>query len=88
MVVDAMYAGALLLRAQGQTIRVFTNDRTALTTPRTSVRKSGQAIVGKIPNHMRCLKESSNRMIFTWSLVNRTFEITLVQPKACLLRPY
>jgi hypothetical protein len=50
MVVDAVYAGTLSLRAHGRIIHVFTNDRTVLATLRSPVRKSVQALVGRFWN--------------------------------------
>ena len=64
MVVDAVYAGALLPRAHGQTILVLTNNRTILITLRTLGRGSGQTIVGKILEHVRYLEGFSNHVIF------------------------
>jgi hypothetical protein len=75
MVVDAVYAGALLPRAHGQTIHLFTNNRTVLTTLRAPGRKSGQASVNKILKHVRYLEGFSNRVIFAWAPVNPIFEL-------------
>jgi hypothetical protein len=75
MVVDAVYAGALLPRARGQIIRVFTNNRTVLATLRSPGRKSGQALVGKILKHVRYLEGFSNRVTFAWAPVNPIFEL-------------
>jgi hypothetical protein len=75
MVVDAVYAGALLPRAHGQTIHVFTNNRTVLVTLRALGRKSRQASVSKILKHVRYLEGFSNRVIFAWVPVNPIFEL-------------
>jgi hypothetical protein len=75
MVVDAVYAGALSPRAHGQLIHVFTNNRIVLTTLRSPVRKSGQALVGKILKHVRYLEGFSNRVTFAWAPVNPIFEL-------------
>ena len=75
MVVNAVYAGALLPRARGQIIRVFTNNRTVLATLRSPGRKSGQALVGKILKHVRYLEGFSNRVTFAWAPVNPIFEL-------------
>jgi hypothetical protein len=64
MVVNAVYAGALSLRAHRQSIYVFTNNRTILVTLRAPSRKSGQASVSKILRHVRYLEGFSNRVIF------------------------
>jgi hypothetical protein len=68
MVDDAVYAGALLPRAHGQTIDVFTNNRTV-------GRGSGQTIVGKILKLVRYLEGFSNRVIFAWAPVNPIFAL-------------
>jgi hypothetical protein len=75
MVVNAVYARALLPRAHSQTIHVFTNNRTVLIALRAPSRKSGQASVGKILKHVRCLEGFSNRVIFVWAPVNPIFEL-------------
>jgi hypothetical protein len=75
MVVDAVYAGALSPRAHGQTVYVFTNNRTVLITLRTLGRGSGQTIVSKILKHVRYLEGFSNRVIFAWAPVNPIFEL-------------
>jgi hypothetical protein len=75
MVVDAVYAGALLPRAHSQTIHVFTNNRTVQVTLRALGRKSGQASVSKILKHVRYLEGFSNRVIFAWAPVNPIFEL-------------
>jgi hypothetical protein len=62
--VNAVYAGALLTRAHGQMIRVFTNNRTVLITLWPLGRRSGQTIVGKILKHVRYLEGFSKRVIF------------------------
>jgi hypothetical protein len=61
MVVNAVYAGALLPRAHGQIIHVFTNNRTVLATLRSP---GEQALVGKILKHVRYLEGFSNRVTF------------------------
>jgi hypothetical protein len=73
MVVDAVYAGALSPRAHGQTIHVFTNNRTVLITLRALGRKAGQASVSKILKHVRYLEGFSNRVTFAWAPVNPIF---------------
>ena len=75
MVVNAVYAGALSPRTHGQTIHVFTNNRTVLETLRSPGRKSGQASVSKILRHVRYLEGFSNRVIFAWAPVNPIFEL-------------
>ena len=75
MIVDAVYAGALLPQAHGQTIHVFTNNRAVLNTLRTPVIKSGQAIVGRILKHVRYLEGFSNHVVFAWAPVNPIFEL-------------
>jgi hypothetical protein len=75
MVVNAVYAGALLPRAYSQIIHVFTNNRTVLATLRSPGRKAGQALVGKILKHVRYLEGFSNRVTLAWALVNPIFEL-------------
>jgi hypothetical protein len=72
MVVNAVYAGALLPRAHGQIIHVFTNNRTVLATLRSP---GGQALVGKILKHVRYLEGFSNRVTFAWAPVKTTFRV-------------
>lgn len=65
MVVSAIYARAMSLRASRRTIHMFTNNRTVLTIIQTLGRGSRQAIIGKILKHVRYLVGFVNRMIFT-----------------------
>lgn len=75
MVVNAVYAGALSPRAHGRTIHLFTNNRTALATLKTPVRRSRQATVSKILRHVRYLTGFRNRVVFAWTPVNSVFEL-------------
>jgi hypothetical protein len=75
MVVDAVYAGALLPRAHGQTIHVLTNSRTILVALGATGRESGQASVSKILKHVSYLEGFSTRVICAWAPVDPIFEL-------------
>jgi hypothetical protein len=75
MVVDATYAGAPSPRAHRQTIHVFTNNRTVLSTLRAPGRMSEQASVSKILKHVRYLEGFSNRVIFASAPMDPIFEL-------------
>jgi hypothetical protein len=65
MVVSAVYSGSLSARVQGQVVHVFTNNRTVLATLRAATRRSGQWMISRIVKHVKRLKESHNRVVFT-----------------------
>jgi hypothetical protein len=75
MVVKAIYAGALSPRARGNTVHVFTNNRTVLITLRTLGRRSRQAMIGKILKHVKYLEGFSNRVVLAWAPVDPVFEL-------------
>lgn len=73
--VDAAYVGALSARVHGQTIHVFTNNRTVLATLRTPARRSRQWIISGILTHARYLKGFAIRIVFAWAPVSLIFEL-------------
>jgi hypothetical protein len=74
-IAHAVYMGELSPSLQGQTIHMFTNNRSALATLRAPTRRSGQAIVSKILKHAKSLKASGNSLIFAWAPVNPIFRL-------------
>ncbi|KAM0724078.1 hypothetical protein Q7P37_000258 [Cladosporium fusiforme] len=75
LVVSAVYDNTLSARVRGQVTHVFTNNRTVLVTLRNGTRRSGQWIISGILKHVRRLKESHNRVVFTWAPVSPIFEL-------------
>lgn len=75
MVVEAVYAGELSPRAHDRIVHLFTNNRAALATLRTPVRRSRQAIVSNILRHVRYLTGFRNRVVFAWTPVSSIFEL-------------
>ena len=75
LVVSAVYDNTLSARVQGQVTHVFTNNHTVLVTLRNGTRRSGQWIISGILKHVRRLKESQNRVVFTWAPVSPIFEL-------------
>jgi hypothetical protein len=63
-VVGAVYAGTLSARVYGQTIRVFTNNRTILITLRAPAKRTRQWIIGGILKHVKFLKGFAFRVVF------------------------
>jgi hypothetical protein len=65
----------LSARVHGQTIRVFTNNRTVLITLRAPAKRTRQWIIGGILKHVKFLKGSAFRVVFAWAPVSSIFEL-------------
>jgi hypothetical protein len=74
-VVGAVYAGTLSARVHGQTIRVFTNNRTVLITLRAAAKRTRRWIIGGILKHVKFLKGFAFRVVFAWAPVSSIFEL-------------
>jgi len=63
------------LLVHGQTVRVFTNNRTVLITLRAFPKRTRQWIIGGILKHIGFLKGFAIRVVFTWAPVSSIFEL-------------
>jgi hypothetical protein len=63
-VVGAVYAETLSARVHGQTIRMFTNNRTVLIALRAPAKRTRQWIIGGILKHVEFLKGFAFRVVF------------------------
>ncbi|KAF4546911.1 Hypothetical protein D9617_102g071700 [Elsinoe fawcettii] len=75
LVVGAGYAGILSARVQGHNVRLFTNNRTVLSTSRASTKRTRQWIIGEIRKHIEFLKGFAIRVLIAWAPVISIFEL-------------